>query len=1126
MGQTSTHHILRGGGCKFLFGIIAAFVLLPLLAQAQPVSATITTTNVTCFGLCNGSATVTASGGWAPYVYLWSNGSTSPTINGLCPGNYTVTVTDIDLGFTIVSTTITQPTQLGATVNVQQNQLCSVAPDGQASVTPFGGTPPYSYLWSTGATTPLINGLLAGNYSVTVTDANGCTVVASATLVLQPEGLWLVDVTTDVTCFGFNNGTIHIGVMTGTPPYTFQFSNGVTGSNPDLTNLGPGTYSVTVTDANGCTAQHTATVTQPPQLVIGMSMTNALCGLPGSATVAPSGGTPPYSVQWSTGSSNFTIQGSAGNYSVTVTDANACTATKTLTIGGTNTGLTVTVAPGNNAGCLAGGTATATASGGTGNYAYAWDNGQTTQTATNLSAGPHQVTVTDITTGCSGVGTVTISSSGTPTVTILVTTNATCLVGGTATVSATGGTSPYTFALNNGVIVGNLASNLTAGSYIVTVTDATGCTATATATVTQSQGPNVTVVANTSATCTAGGSATATATGGTGPYVFLFDNGQTTATATNLSPGVHTVTVTDAAGCSATGTVTITQVGTPTVIISASSGASCTTGGSVTVGVTGGTAPYTFLFSNGATTATVNNLSAGSYTVTVTDAAGCTATATLSIAAALLPNVVITASSNAKCDQPGSATATASGGTPPFTYRWDNGETTMTAVNLTAGVHTVTVTDAAGCTATASVNIGFAANGIRVGDFIFYDVDQNGFQSPLETGVPNVTVMLIRAGTDGIFGNADDVVVQTTTTNSNGKYEFACVTPGTYIIMFSSIPSGFQFTARNAVNNDCLDSDANALGKTDAFTVVAGQADNLCVDAGISTICIPLVNAGTICCDQMICEGMVPAALFGVLPPTGGSGAIQYQWMQFLALGPAPAEWVFIAGATGETYQPGALFETSFFQRCARRAGCVDYLESNIITITVKQAGTGGCPGFISSISALQQGPASVLVSWETLPENDDYMYTVEHSENQVVWNKLATVMGKHNTTQNNSYSTMDQTPVSGMNFYRIKRSNDNGVEAFSKAVSLELKLEGEQALVIAPNPVNDKLYIKNVAQYASDVTIKMFTTQGKLLQTKVIKQGTMMQDNIEMGDMPQGIYIVRVDFGDGTTKTLKITKF
>ncbi|MEO6758081.1 MAG: SprB repeat-containing protein, partial [Saprospiraceae bacterium] len=404
-------------------------MLLPFLAQAQ-VTATITSTNVTCYGLCNGSATATGSGGWAPYTFHWSNGATTATITGLCPGTYSVTITDIDLGFGVASITITQPTQLGVTVNATQQQLCGVAPDGQASVVPFGGTPPYTYLWSNGQTTPLITGLSAGTYTVTVTDANNCTAAGSAVISYSPEGIWVIDSSENVTCFGANNGFIHVAAMTGTPPYTYHWNNGATTQN--LFNLAPGNYSVTVTDANGCTNLHTVVITQPPQLVIGMTMTNALCGLPGSATVTPSGGTPPYSVLWSTGSNNFTISVFPGTYSVTVTDANACTAIKQLTVGGTTTGLTVNVVLVTNAGCNIGGSATATATGGTGNYAYSWDNGQTTATATNLSAGMHNVTATDITTGCMGVGTINVPSASMLLAVTTLNSNATCLLGGSA----------------------------------------------------------------------------------------------------------------------------------------------------------------------------------------------------------------------------------------------------------------------------------------------------------------------------------------------------------------------------------------------------------------------------------------------------------------------------------------------------------------------------------------------------------------------------------------------------------------------------------------------------------------------------------------------------------------------
>ena len=324
-------------------------------------------------------------------------------------------------------------------------------------------------------------------------------------------------------------------------------------------------------------------------------------------------------------------------------------------------------------------------------------------------------------------------------------------------------------------------------------------------TIGQTQGPTVTVTINAQGTCLTGGSATATANGGVGPYTYKWSasaGNQMTAVATNLPAGNHSVTVTDANGCAAVGTVTITQTGVPTAAIASSSPSACGTNtGSATVAASGGTAPYTYKWNNPgmSTTAVVNGLGAGTYTVTVTDAAGCTATAQVSIAASLPPNVVIVASINANCSTPGSATASVNGGTPAYTYIWSNAahETTATAVNLPAGTYTVTVTDANQCTATASVTIGSTNNGIRIGDWVWFDDDQNGFQHPtLELGVPDITVMLVKAGPDGIFGNADDVTVGTTTTNAAGNYFFDCVTPGTYILMFSNKPAGYQWCKR------------------------------------------------------------------------------------------------------------------------------------------------------------------------------------------------------------------------------------------------------------------------------------------------------------------------------------------
>ncbi|MCC7507076.1 MAG: hypothetical protein IT259_17345 [Saprospiraceae bacterium] len=1117
MGRFSTHSSTLVN--RFAGLLLALFVPLALAAQ---VSVSTTSTNVTCFGLCNGKASAVGSGGWAPYTYLWSTGATTQNVAGLCPGTYTVTVTDIDLGYAVGTVVITQPPQLGVTA-FGTDQICDSAPEGTATAVPYGGTPPYTYQWSNGGSTAIITGLTAGTYTVTVTDANNCTAAASATVVFFNEGVWLMISSTPIICHGDNNGTAHVSPMSGTPPYIILWSNGQSGET--ITNLGPGTYSVTVTDQNGCSNFTSTTVTEPPLLTGTTSSTPAACGNTGTATVFPTGGTPPYGIQWHNGGTTPTIIGLApGPYFVTVTDANDCTFTASVTVGGNNTPLNVTGTVISNAGCNIGGSASASASGGSGNYVFVWDNGQMGVTATNLTAGNHSVTATDIATGCIGIGIVNIPSAPTLTATVTVNANANCTVGGSATVTASGGTPPYGYLWDNGQTTAT-ATNLGAGPHSVTVTDATGCIVIKTVTIGQAQGPTVTAVVNTNATCTTGGSATATATGGSGGYVYLWSNGQTTATATNLGPGQHMVTVTDAGGCSASASVTITQANSPSITAVATGNANCNGGGgAASSSASGGTAPYGYLWSNGQTTATISNLAPGTYTVTVTDAAGCTASAGVSIAAPLPPSVVITASTNANCSQPGSATAVAAGGAGGYAYSWSNGETTATAVNLAAGSHTVTVTDGAGCTGTASINIGFTNNGINVGDFVWYDNDQNGSQEAGEPGVPNITVKLIKAGPDGLFMTSDDITVATTTTNGAGLYLFNCVTPGTYIIMFSGIPSGYEFTDKDKVN-DCFDSDANANGKTAPFTVVAGQADNLCMDAGIHTICDNVLNAGTICCNQTICEGEQPTALYGVTPPSGGSGAIEYQWLQLVQMGPAQPTWVGIPGATNASYSPGALFETSYFMRCARRAGCLAFLESNIVTITVKPAGSPGCGSFLQQFTVSALSKYTVQVEWVALPEPTQYLYTVEHSTDQLNWHSVTTVMGHQDALNPNQYTIKDDQAVSGQNFYRIRRANAGGQENLSDPEMIDLSLPVVESMAIFPNPVVKSLTVRNMMVYDDDVTVTICSTNGDVIETLTIRGGELQTLLVDMGDRPVGLYLAHIQFSNGDRKTVKITK-
>jgi len=350
---------------------------------------------VSCFGGNNGTATASASGGSAPYTYLWSNGQTSASLTGLAAGTYTVTVTDLKSCTKTSSTTITQPTVLVANTS-STDVSCFGGNNGTATASASGGTAPYTYLWSNGATTSTITGLPAAVYNVTVTDANDCTATATAT-VDQPDALSVAGSGTDVGCFGGTNGSATATPTGGTAQYTYLWSNGETTSA--ISGLTAAAYSVTVTDANDCTATATATVDQPTALSVSGSGTDVSCfgGTNGTATAMPTGGTAPYTYSWSNGETTSTITGlPAAVYNVTVTDANDCTSTEEIILTEPITALNLevnTVAES----CIVGndGSATVTANGGTGPYGYIWSNGQTTQSATALMAGNYAVTVTD-----------------------------------------------------------------------------------------------------------------------------------------------------------------------------------------------------------------------------------------------------------------------------------------------------------------------------------------------------------------------------------------------------------------------------------------------------------------------------------------------------------------------------------------------------------------------------------------------------------------------------------------------------------------------------------------------------------------------------------------------------------
>ncbi len=280
-----------------------------------------------CYGDSSGSASVMATGGTMPYEYTWSNGAITDSITGLAAGLYKVTIQDAHQCISIDSVNILQPGQLDAKILEQVNVSCYGNADGSLKLTGSGGTPGYTYLWSNLSTSSFINNLSAGNYSLTLTDTNGCTATLVFTIT-QPDSLNLMANTLiRPSCYGLADGSISVSVQGGTSPYQYVWSTGDTLST--IQNLPAGNYQLTVSDSNLCTGIKLFVLNQPDSLQILMQSSNdenSQCN--GTATASVQGGTANYTYQWDDGqyqTSATAVNLCAGLYHVTVSDANLCT---------------------------------------------------------------------------------------------------------------------------------------------------------------------------------------------------------------------------------------------------------------------------------------------------------------------------------------------------------------------------------------------------------------------------------------------------------------------------------------------------------------------------------------------------------------------------------------------------------------------------------------------------------------------------------------------------------------------------------------------------------------------------------------------------------------------------------
>ena len=664
------------GGCT---GTSAATVVTINPAPATP---TITASGPTTF-CTGGSVTLTSSAGT---TYLWSTGATTASITPTTSGTYTVTITN-GSGCTAISTGTVVTVNVPVAAVITASGPVSLCSGGSVTLTSTAGT---SYLWSTGATTQSITVSTAGSYTVTLTDVNGCTSTSAGTTVtVNPNPTVTITAGGPTTfCTG---GSVS---LTSTAGSSYIWSSG--GTTQTISVNTSGSYTVTMTDGNGCTgisAPVVVTVNTPIAATITASGPTTICQGQTVDLSANSGN----SYLWSTGATTQVITVStSGSFSVAVTDGNGCVSTSAVTTVTVNPAPIPTITAGGPTTFCAGGSVSLSSSVGT---SYLWSDGGTTQSIVASSSGNYTVIVTYVG-GCTATSAVTVVTvNPTPSATISSSGPTTFCIGGSVTLTSVAANS---YLWSTGATSASIVAS-TSGNYSVTITDVNGCTATsAPVSVTVNPAPPAIITASGPTTFCSGGSVDLMASAGVS---YLWSTGGTSQAINVTTAGSYSVTITYAGGCTSVSSSVIVNLNIPApASITASGPTTICQGDNLTLLASSGNS---FLWSTGQTTPSISVVASGNYSVVVTDMNGCTSTSpNTTVTVNPTPSTVITASGPTTICQGQNVTLTAA---VASTYLWNTGATSQSITVNSSGNYSVILTSAQGCTAN-SVNTTVTVN--------------------------------------------------------------------------------------------------------------------------------------------------------------------------------------------------------------------------------------------------------------------------------------------------------------------------------------------------------------------------------------------------------------------------------
>ncbi len=614
------------------------------ISQSTQMVLSTSAVNVNCSGGTDGSVNLSVLGGNSPYSYVWSNTigaivSNNQDLLNIPSSNYSVLVTD-NLGcIKTISQVVTEPENPLAVASLVSDVLCFGLSTGDIDLTVTGGTSPFTFSWSNSVNTEDLSNVVAGLYSFVVTDNNGCTFSNNVTITQPLAPLSVTNSSVNVSCFNGANGAIDLTVAGGTSPYTYSWANGLyllSFTSQDLANIPAEFYQFAVIDAKGCSVLDTIEITQPALLETSVTGVNILCngGNTGSVDLTTTGGSQPYIYDWN---NNAVTQDLslllAGLYEVTVTDGHGCSSSSSITLTEPIDSLAYSFDVFDvkcNDG--ASGEIDLYITGGTLPYTYDWSNGGAFPVLNDLTAGFYTFLITDYN-GCQISDSISVAQPAPLTLNEVIT-PVTCygLTNGAINISPVGGTAPFNYTWFNSTFALSAQTedliDFPADTYQVEIVDSNGCFYEMFFEVAQPQDLTIDFT-YTIVSCNTGsdGSILVDIAGGNPAYTTTWSNGALTEDLFNLTADIYQLLVTDTKGCSDSISVEIVEPVAITMTFDVVE-ISCSDqhDGQALVLPQGGNGGYSYLWSNAATSVSIDNLYNQYYYVTVADIYGCTGT--------------------------------------------------------------------------------------------------------------------------------------------------------------------------------------------------------------------------------------------------------------------------------------------------------------------------------------------------------------------------------------------------------------------------------------------------------------------------------------------------------------------